>query len=66
MTELTQFETTVKERLEAIHIPIRKCRDCEKEIFFITTKSGKGLPITMDLKVHFEDCPGAQNFRKSR
>lgn len=61
---MTEFETTVRERLEELPLPIRKCRDCDKEIFFITTKSGKGLPITMDLRVHFADCPGAQNFRK--
>ena len=41
-----------------------KCRHCGKRIWWVTTKSGKPSPSTVDGLSHFADCPGASNFRK--
>ena len=57
-------ESEVKTRLEAQGIEIIKCRDCKREIIWLRTKTGKLMPMTLELQSHFIDCPGATQFRR--
>lgn len=40
------------------------CRGCGKEIWWVTYKSGRKAPITMEALNHFADCEKADRFRK--
>lgn len=43
-----------------------KCKSCHRQIWFLTTKSGKSIPYTSDALPHFVDCPNAKQHRKSK
>jgi hypothetical protein len=58
------FEQEVKQNLEQCNISIIPCRNCGREIIFLKTKAGKLMPLTLELKSHFIDCPAANKFRK--
>ena len=58
---------------------IVKCRDCGKEIVFLTTERLKKVPVNTETVSegetryihgkhisHFSDCPGANKFRKPK
>jgi hypothetical protein len=63
--ELGQFEKIVEERLHKLGIKFSVCKRCGKEILFLTTKTGKIMPVTCGLISHFADCPNANDFRKT-
>jgi len=59
-------QEVVKERLQKMGISFTKCRNCEREIFFMETKNRKLIPVTFELVCHFSDCPAADKFRKTK
>jgi len=42
------------------------CKGCGKQIWWVTYKSGKKAPITMEALNHFADCPKAKDFKKQK
>ncbi len=47
--------------------PLQKCGKCDAIIFFVTTTSGKGMPVNKEtLESHFADCPAAKQFRRPK
>ena len=63
---LEEFEKIIEERLNKLGIEFAKCKKCGKKIFFLPTKTGKQMPITLGLISHFADCPNAKEFRKTK
>ena len=55
-----------KQALEAMGIDIKECRACSAPIVWMKTKNGNQMPVTMELKPHFYDCPKAAQFRKAK
>lgn len=65
--ELIQDENLkllVKQRFDKMGIETKTCRACPEDIIFLKTKRGTYMPVTLALKPHFADCPGAKQFRK--
>ena len=54
----------VELRLIALGVHITRCYKCKRKIFFVNTKHRRFAPVTMELKSHFIDCPGADEIRK--
>lgn len=47
--------------------PLQKCGKCNATIFFVTTTTGKQMPVNKEtLESHFADCPAAKQFRKAK
>lgn len=63
---LKATDQEIETRLRNIGVGIANCKRCNKEIVFIRTKLGNFMPVCLDLKSHFIDCPGAKQFRKDR
>lgn len=40
-----------------------RCRGCDAEIYWVTTKNGKKAPFNEDGTSHFSNCPHASSFR---
>ena len=62
---LEEFEKIIEERLNKLSIEFAKCKECGKKIFFLPTKAGKQMPVTLGLISHFADCPSADKFRRN-
>ena len=44
----------------------RPCLKCARMLYFVTTKTGKRMPVTDDGISHFVDCPHADSFRRKK
>jgi hypothetical protein len=42
------------------------CRGCDAEIYWVTTKNGKKMPMNHDGIPHWKTCPKAKDFRKPK
>lgn len=60
------LDQEIESRFRKIGTGIANCKKCGKEIVFIRTKLGNFMPVCLDLKSHFIDCPSANKFRKGR
>ena len=60
------IEREIKKRLRKIGVKTVGCdhSKCNKEIFWLTTKNEKSMPVTLALISHFADCKYANKFRK--
>lgn len=54
----------VEDALKKMGIDIVQCRQCGIKLIFLRTKKGRNMPVTLELKSHFADCPNATQFRK--
>ena len=59
-----EIEKEIENRLRKLGVKTIECRKCKKEMFWLTTKGDKRMPVTMALISHFADCPHAKDFRK--
>ena len=40
-----------------------KCKGCGQQIWWVTTRHGKKMPVSESFLCHFEDCQSADQFR---
>jgi len=57
------YETNMASLLKILGDP-GLCRSCGAPIFWVTTKTGKKMPVTPAGISHFADCPNAAQHRK--
>lgn len=57
-------EAEIKARLKKLGVEVVQCKRCGKDMIWLRSKSGKSLPVTLELINHFADCPNAKEFRK--
>jgi len=58
------LERLVSEKFMKMGIKLTPCKKCSRLIFFLETKKGKQMPVTLTLMSHFIDCPAALEFKK--
>ena len=58
------IENLIEARIRKLGVEIVKCSKCGKEMIWLKGKSGKSLPICLNLINHFVDCPFADSFKK--
>lgn len=44
----------------------RPCKLCGRTIWMLTTRNGKQMPVTNEMKSHFADCPHVESFRSKK
>jgi len=58
------ISSVVEHRLNKLGIKIFNCTKCKKKILFLYTKSGKSMPVTLNLTSHFAVCSKARYIKK--
>ncbi len=61
-----KLEAEIESRLRKLGVEIVKCVACGKEMIWLKGKSGKSLPVCLNLINHFSDCPKAEEFRQAK
>lgn len=60
----------IKGYTEKPYLEKANCRSCKEEIYWIKTKNGKNMPVSMGMMneyiSHFATCPAANKFRKKQ
>ena len=56
-------EEEMENRIRRLGADIVKCSKCGAEMIWIKSKTGKSLPVRLNLINHFADCPNAEEFR---
>lgn len=54
----------VRKTLDALAVEKRPCAACKRALWFVTTKTGKTMPIDDDMVAHFASCTDPARFRK--
>lgn len=57
-------EKEMEGRIRMLGAEIVKCSKCGKEMIWMKSKTGKSLPVCLNLISHFADCKFADDFRK--
>ena len=63
MTLDEKARAQVARLLDALATERRPCVACGRRIWFVTTATGRKMPVTDDAQAHFVDCPKADELR---